>query len=124
MALLALLASLLVPCQMDRMELVWAETLHRFLNHTSAQNVIQRLRTSARCPITPGLNSLASDSCAHTVSVRTQPNVVWPNTSDTSTIMQPGIGVRLAGKASPFARTITVILQPIRVSKDMFVPCD
>ena len=27
------------------------------------------------------------------------------------------------GKGYPFARTITVILQPIRVSNDMFVPC-
>ena len=41
---------------------------------------------------------------------------------DTSIRMRPGIGVRLAGKATPFAHTITNILQPIRVSNDMFVP--
>ena len=120
--------SLLPPCQADRTELVSEENTIRSPNHTSALYRVQRLRTpntrtSTLCLIMPGLNTLASASRAHGVHLRTPVRVVWQNTLDTSTRKQPGIGVRLAGKASPFARTISVILQPIRVSNDMFVPC-
>ena len=103
-------------CQADMTELVLREeNIHRSSNYTSALY-------GARRRIMPGLNTLASASCAHAVPVRTQVRVVWTNTCDTSTRMRPDTGVTHAGKASPFARSITIIWQPIRVSNDMSVP--